>query len=159
MGNQNIGLRPLFTLYSGWKSDGTSDNTGDSLNGGIGNDTLYGGFGADTLDGGTGADLMIGGEGIDTYYIDGNDTIRDKGQNLIYFKDESGKYQLLAGGFVREKGTNTYRFLSDSNITLTFDSTAHLNLSGTDSVTFENQTSAADFENDTNADITWRMAA
>jgi len=129
-------------LMVGWKSDGFSDDTGDILNGGIGNDILYGGYGADTLIGGAGADLMIGGDGIDTYYIEGNDTIRDTGRNIIVYKG-----QTIAGGFLREKGTNTYRFLGDNNITLTFNSPGHLILNGTDSVTFENQTSAADFAN------------
>ncbi len=113
----------------------------DILYGGVGVDTLYGGDGDDILIGGAGADLMIGGEGVDTYYIEGNDTIRDTGSNRIYYQG-----QMLAGGFVREDGTNTYRFLSDNNITLTFDSTAHLTVNATDSITFENQTSAADFE-------------
>ena len=129
-------------LMAGWKSDGFSDNTGDSLNGGIGNDTLYGGYGADTLDGGADADLMIGGDGIDTYYIEGNDTIRDTGRNIIVYQG-----QAIAGAFLREGRSNTYSFLGDNNITLTFNSPGHMVLNGTDSVTFENQTSAADFEN------------
>ena len=126
----------------------------DTLTGGSQADVVVGNGGNDTLNGGAGNDLMIGGEGMDTYYIDGNDRIRDTGSNRLYYQGE-----LLAGAFVREEGTNTYRFLSNSNITLTFNSPGHLVLNGTDSITFENQTSAADFENDTDTDITWRVAA
>ncbi|MFH1026373.1 MAG: hypothetical protein V1791_00070 [Pseudomonadota bacterium] len=114
----------------------------DILNGGAGNDTLYGGAGADTLNGGAGADLMIGGEGMDTYYFEGNDTIRDTGRNIIVYQG-----QVIAGAFLREGTSNTYSFLGDNNFTLTFDSAAHLTVNGTDSITFEQQTSAADFAN------------
>ena len=134
-------------LMVGWTAGGMLDSTGDTFYGGSGYDRLYGGYGADTLDGGADADLMIGGDGIDTYYIDGNDTIRDTGQNFIYFKDASDKYQLLAGGFVQEEGANTYRFMSDNNISLTFHSPGHMVLNTTDSITFDLQTSAAAFEN------------
>ncbi len=114
----------------------------DTLNAGAGNDVLCGFGGDDVLNGGTGNDLMIGGGGIDTYYLDGNDTIRDTGRNFVVYQ---GK--VIAGAFLREGTSNTYRFLSDSNITLTFNSPGHLVLNGTDSITFENQSSAADFEN------------
>lgn len=67
--------------------------------------------------------------------------------------------QVLAGAFLREGTSNIYRFLSDNNITLTFDSAAHLTVNGTDSITFDLQTSAADFTNCNNTDTTWRMAA
>ncbi len=130
-------------LITGWGSDGTSDNTGDTLDGGIGNDRLYGGFGADTLKGGADADLMVGGDGIDTYYIEGADTIVDSGRNFIVYDG-----QILAGGFVQVEGTtNVYRSISNDQFTLTFNSPGHLVLNGTDSITFENQSSAADFEN------------
>ena len=144
-------------LMVGWTPGGMLDSTGDALYGGIGSDRLYGGNGADTLNGGADADLMIGGEGMDTYTIDGNDTIRDTGRNIIVYEG-----QVIAGAFLREGTSNTYSFLSDNNFTLTFDSTAHLIVNGTDSITFENQTSAADFESsgeDSDADTTWRMAA
>ncbi|MBU0997916.1 MAG: putative Ig domain-containing protein, partial [Firmicutes bacterium] len=115
----------------------------DTIIGTGGQDHIDGGIGDDILIGGADADLMVGGDGIDIYFIDGNDTIQDSGRNYIYYQGE-----ILAGGFVREEGTNTYRSLSDNNnFTLTFNSPGHLVLNGTDSVTFANQTSAADFEN------------
>ena len=85
----------------------------DTLNAGAGNDVLCGLGGNDILDGGAGADLMIGGEGIDTYYIEGNDTIRDTGQNFIVYQG-----QVIAGAFLREGTSNTYSFLGDNNFTL-----------------------------------------
>ncbi len=145
-------------LMVGWGNDGFTDNTGDSLFGGDGKDTLYGGYGADTLIGGADADRMIGGGGIDTYYIEGADTVVDSGRNFIVYDG-----QILAGGFVQVEGTtNVYRSISNAQFTLTFNSPGHLVLNGTDSITFENQTSAADFENggeDIDTDTTWRMAA
>ncbi|WP_348641936.1 DUF5801 repeats-in-toxin domain-containing protein [Mesorhizobium sp. B2-6-1] len=43
--------------------------SGETINGGGGNDILVGGAGADTLTGGTGADTMMGGGGADTFVI------------------------------------------------------------------------------------------
>ena len=114
----------------------------DTLTGGSQADVLVGNGGKDTLAGGTGNDLMIGGEGMDTYYLEGNDTIRDMGRNIIVYQG-----QVIAGAFLREGASNTYSFLGDNNFTLTFDSTAHLTVNATDSITFENQTRAADFAN------------
>ena len=132
------------TLSGGSQADLLVGNGGqrDTLYGMGGNDILKGGSGNDVLDGGAGADLMIGGDGIDTYTIEGNDTIRDTGRNIIVYQG-----QAIAGAFLREGTSNTYSFLGDNNITLTFNSPGHLVLNGTDSITFENQTSAADFEN------------
>ena len=143
-------------LCGGDGDDHLEGNDGrDSLYGGSGVDTLYGGRDDDVLVGGSGDDLMIGGEGVDTYLIEGNDTIRDTGSNRIYYQGKR-----LAGGFVQVEGTtNVYRSISNDQFTLTFNSPGHLVLNGTDSITFENQTSAADFENDINTDLTWRMAA
>jgi len=129
-------------LITGWGINGLADNESDTLRGGSGNDALYGGAGSDTLSGGTGDDLLIGGAGVDTYIIDGNDTIRDTGRNLIVYQGE-----VLAGAFLREGTSNTYRFLGDNSITLTFHSPGHMVVSGTDSITFAEQTSAAAFEN------------
>jgi Ca2+-binding RTX toxin-like protein len=112
----------------------------DTLDGGEGIDKLYGGDGNDTLIGGTGDDILIGGAGVDTYYIDGNDTIQDTGRNVIVYQ---GK--VIAGAFMREGAGNTYHFLGDDGFTLTFNSPGHLTLNGTDSITFAQQTSAADF--------------
>ncbi len=130
-------------LMVGWWSNGMLDSIGDILHGGAGNDILYGGNGADYLYGDADADLMIGGGGIDTYYIEGGDTIVDSGSNFIVYNG-----QILAGGFVQVEGTtNVYRSINNDQFTLTFNSPGHMVLNGTDSVTFENQTSAADFEN------------
>jgi len=79
---------------------------------------------------------------VDTYIIDGNDTIRDTGNNFIIYQGE-----VLAGGFLRQGTSNTYRFVTDNSITLTFHSPGHMVVSGTDSITFAEQTSAAAFEN------------
>jgi hypothetical protein len=130
----------------------------DIMTGGSQADVLLGNGGEDHLYGGADADLLIGGDGIDIYYIEGNDTIVDSGRNSIYVMDENQQYQLLAGGFVQEEGTSIYRSLSDGT-PLTFHSPGHLLLNDTDSVTFANQTSAVDFENKTNVEITWRIAA
>ncbi|MBI5556781.1 MAG: hypothetical protein HY885_04025 [Deltaproteobacteria bacterium] len=141
------GITDTVSGESDWLEGGTGN---DHLFGEGGSDFLYGnenvdilegGAGDDYLNGGAGDDTLIGGDGIDTYVIEGGDTIVDSGRNFIYYQG-----QILAGGFVREEGTNTYRSLSDSNFTLTFNSPGHLVLNGTDSVTFANQTSAADFE-------------
>ena len=56
----------------------------DHLTGGSLDDVLVGIGGMDTLSGGAGADLMIGGAGIDSYFIEGNDTIRDTGRSKVY---------------------------------------------------------------------------
>jgi Ca2+-binding RTX toxin-like protein len=131
------------SLTGGSQADLLVGNGGmDTLYGMGGNDTLKGGSGADILNGGADADLMIGGEGMDTYYIDGNDTIRDTGRNIIVYEG-----QVIAGAFLREGTSNTYRFLGDNNFTLTFNSPGRMVLNSTDSITFENQTSAADFAN------------
>lgn len=114
----------------------------DTLTGGSQADVVVGNGGNDTLNGGAGNDLMIGGEGMDTYYIDGNDRIRDTGRNFIVYQG-----QVIAGAFLREGTSNTYRFLGDNNFSLTFNSPGHMVLNGTDSITFLNQTSATDFEN------------
>ena len=142
--NQIIfGSRDGDTITGGGEKDHLYGGAGeDTIYGQGGDDHLEGNDGNDILVGGAGADLMIGGEGVDTYYIDGNDTIRDTGRNIIVYEG-----QTIAGAFLREEGTSTYRFLGDNNITFTFDSAAHLTVNGTDSVTFENQTSAADFAN------------
>ena len=50
--------------------NGPSNDIGDTLNGGAGNDLLFGGSGGDTLNGGAGADHMFGGTGSDTYVVD-----------------------------------------------------------------------------------------
>ena len=113
----------------------------DILTGGSQADVLVGNGGMDTLIGGADADAMIGGDGVDTYYIEGADTIVDSGRNFIVYAG-----QILAGGFVQVEGTtNVYRSMSNEQLTLTFNSPGHLLLNTTDSITFLNQTSAADF--------------
>ncbi|EII5642179.1 type I secretion C-terminal target domain-containing protein, partial [Vibrio cholerae] len=53
-----------------------SNDKGDTLIGGAGNDILFGQGGNDTLDGGTGNDTLYGGKGNDTLIGgDGNDTL------------------------------------------------------------------------------------
>lgn len=152
------------TLTGGSQDDLLEGNDGkDILYGGSGVDTLYGGRDDDFLIGGANADLMIGGEGIDYYFIEGHDTIRDSGRNFIVYNG-----QILAGGFVQVEGAiNVYRSISNDQFTLTFNSPGHLALSDTDSITFENQTSAADFANGdfgmrlfdhVDADVTWSMS-
>ena len=113
----------------------------ERIEGGDGNDTITGSAAADYIDGGLHDDTLIGGDGVDTYVIQGNDTIQDTGQNFILYDG-----QILAGGFVQEAGTTTYRSLADSAFTLTFNGTAALlSLNATDSITFADQSSAADF--------------
>ncbi|TPK32407.1 DUF5801 repeats-in-toxin domain-containing protein, partial [Mesorhizobium sp. B2-5-3] len=48
--------------------------SGETINGGGGNDILVGGAGADTLTGGTGTDTMMGGGGVDTFVIASGDS-------------------------------------------------------------------------------------
>ena len=128
-------------LMVGWTPGGMLDSTGDALYGEAGNDRLYGGYGADILDGGADADLMIGGDEMDTYYIEGNDRIRDTGRNFIVYKGKT-----IVGAFMQVEGTNTYKFVGDEGTSLTFNSPGYLALSESDSVTFEQQASAADFK-------------
>ncbi|MBI5556783.1 MAG: hypothetical protein HY885_04035 [Deltaproteobacteria bacterium] len=80
--------------------------------------------------------FMLGGSSAD-HHIGGS-----QGDVLV----GNGGKDILHGGFVRDGETNTYRSLSDNNFTITFNSPGHLVLNSTDSVTFANQTSAADFE-------------
>ena len=47
-----------------------SNQFGNTILGGNGNDTLFGGAGNDTLSGLSGADTMAGGTGNDTYFVD-----------------------------------------------------------------------------------------
>jgi Ca2+-binding RTX toxin-like protein len=57
------------------------DNSGGTLNGGVGNDTIVGGAGNDMIVGGPGADLLTGGGGANTFVYnapsEGGDTITD----------------------------------------------------------------------------------
>ena len=54
----------------------TNATTGDTFNGGNGNDTLTGAAGADIISGGSGNDVIVGGAGANTLNGgDGNDTI------------------------------------------------------------------------------------
>jgi len=128
-------------LYGGW----TENDTGvDYLYGDDGKDKLYGGADNDTLTGGADDDLLVGGAGIDTYIIndgDGRDTIIDEGKNILII---NGK--LIAGTFVRVKGTDRYEFISDGRTySMAFNSPGTLTIDGTTSLTFANQASAADF--------------
>lgn len=60
-------------IYSSNAQDphGLTDNFGDLLDGGSGNDTVMGGNGNDTLIGGAGANLLDGGNGLDTVLYTG----------------------------------------------------------------------------------------
>ncbi len=78
-------------LYA-WNISGETLNGGggnDKLYGGTGNDLLIGGAGNDTLVGGTGNDVLSGGDGADDYVFnrgDGHDIINDlSGGNSISF--------------------------------------------------------------------------
>nr|WP_052700726.1 M10 family metallopeptidase [Methylocucumis oryzae] len=118
----------------------TGNDGEDALFGGKGNDELNGGDGNDYLDGGEGDDTLIGGAGIDVYIIEGNDTIKDDGENYIFYQ---GK--LISGVFKSDsKGGSTFK--SDDGRTLSFHSPGVLTLSGGDTITFQNQTSKEDFD-------------
>jgi len=66
-------------------------------------DSLYGGVKNDVLDGKGGADYMEGGAGFDTYYIDGNDTVRDSdGIGKIVFSGGLLHSEATAANFVRD---------------------------------------------------------
>ena len=66
-------------------------------------DSLYGGVKNDVLDGKGGADYMEGGAGFDTYYIDGNDTVRDSdGTGKIIFSGGLLHGEATAANFVRD---------------------------------------------------------
>ncbi|WP_310599361.1 calcium-binding protein, partial [Desulfobulbus sp.] len=107
---------------------------------------LIGGKGQDTLYSGKGDDILIGGEGVDTYVInsgDGRDTIIDEGRNILVINGV-----VFAGMFVKEEDSNSYTFTSDDKTyTMTFNSPGTLTIDGETSITFANQTSAADFAN------------
>ena len=128
-------------LYGGW----TENDTGiDFLYGGDGIDKLYGGAGNDILVGGADDDTLVGGAGVDTYVInsgDGHDTIIDDGQNILKI---NGK--VISGVFTHVAGTTSYVFTSDDKTyTMTFNSPGTLTIDDSTSLTFNNQTSAADF--------------
>jgi len=110
----------------------------DTLMGTALNDLLFGESGNDRLDGGAGDDVLIGGAGEDTYVIEGHDIIVDSGRNWIVYNG-----QLIAGVFTDDGSGST--FVADDGRTLTFSSPGQLTLSPTDSVTYQNQTGAADF--------------
>ena len=116
----------------------------DTLTGTAGDDVLYGGDGDDYLAGGEGDDTMAGGLGVDTYVINGHDRIIDSGRNNIIWNG-----QLIAGVFQEEKDNpGAYRCISDAgDYNLAFLPSGELTLSAEDSITFVNQTSAADFVN------------
>ncbi|WP_319585592.1 hypothetical protein [uncultured Desulfobulbus sp.] len=138
------------TLIGGVGNDTLIGNGGiDNLEGGDQSDHLYGMGGNDVLTGGKGDDYLEGGEGIDTYVIntgDGHDTIVDEGRNILKINGET-----FAGVFVKDEGSDSYIFTSDDgavtrSYTMTFHSPGTLTLDGSTSITFANQTSAADFE-------------
>jgi Ca2+-binding RTX toxin-like protein len=106
-------------------SDTTS--TGDTLNGGNGNDILNGGTGRDTLNGDQGDDMVVGGKGDDTAFLgagndlfrwnpgDGNDTVDGgKGFDTLDFRGApiNENITISANGpggaqFIRAKGNMT----------------------------------------------------
>jgi len=128
-------------LYGGW----TETDTGmDYLYGDAGKDKLYGCAGNDTLVGGADDDVLVGGAGVDTYVInsgDGHDTIIDDGKNILIIDG-----QVISGVFTHTPGTTSYVFNGDNKtFTMTFNSPGTLTIDGSTSLTFNNQTSAADF--------------
>jgi len=134
------------TIQGGFQADHLYGMGGDdTLVGFAGEDYLEGGSGNDTLDGGKGDDILIGGSGIDTYVInrgDGHDTIVDEGRNILKIDGE-----IFAGVFVKVEATGDYLFIGDDeNFSMVFNTAVTLTLDGSTSITFANQTSAADFE-------------
>ena len=138
-----IGADPLLPVVS----------AGDRLFGGFGNDVLIGLGGNDHLDGGAGHDTLIGGDGEDIYVVEegSHDTIVDTGMNYILYRDSSGHEELIAGGF-QAAGTGGSDFESlekkadgTSKYSMSFHSPGVLTINGNTSITFANQTSAADF--------------
>ncbi|MDY6867054.1 MAG: calcium-binding protein, partial [Chloroflexota bacterium] len=93
------------------------DDNNDNLSGGAGLDILYGGKGQDTLIGGQDGDILEGGEGHDTYIYnhgDGNDVIRDTGENTLIINGkpvswgifvEDGVWQTPDGELTFEKNS------------------------------------------------------
>ncbi len=102
------------------------------------NDLILGGDGDDRLEGGKGDDILIGGAGVDVYVIQGHDIIIDNGQNTIIYNGE-----VIAGVF-KNDGSGSIFTATDGRV-LSFHSPGQLILSAEDSITFQNQTSNADF--------------
>ena len=125
----------------------------DRLYGGFGNDVLIGLGGNDYLDGGTGHDTLIGGAGEDTYVVveGSHDTIIDSGRNHILYRDRNGHETLIAGTFQAVAGGGSEFESLERNADggprhrLAFHSPGVLTINGTTSITFANQSSAADF--------------
>jgi len=120
------------------------DTKSNLLTGGQQSDHLYGMGGNDVLTGGKGDDYLEGGAGIDTYVInrgDGHDTIVDEGRNILKIDGET-----FAGVFTKVEATGDYLFVGDNKtFTMTFNSPGTLTIDDSTSLTFNNQTSAADF--------------
>jgi Ca2+-binding RTX toxin-like protein/GH24 family phage-related lysozyme (muramidase) len=111
----------------------------DILTGTDKNDLILGGEGNDRLEGGAGDDVLIGGAGVDVYVIQGHDIIIDEGQNYIVYNGEA-----IAGVFKNDGSGSTFT-RDDGQPPLSFHSPGQIILSADDSITFQNQTSAADF--------------
>ena len=74
------------SLYSGNNDNLYGGDGNDTLNGGSGDDYLYGRNGNDTLIGGAGIDYLEGGDGSDTYVFG-----RGFGRDTIYNHDDSAE--------------------------------------------------------------------
>ena len=155
----------VFAVYSRTPLAGTGQNNillgntslgntnGVTLNGGGGNDVLVGGNVQDRLDGGPGHDTLIGGAGEDIYVVveGSHDTIIDSGRNHILYRDRNGHERLIAGTFQAAAGSGSEFESVERNadgsprMSLGFHSPGVLTINGNTSITFANQTSAADF--------------
>ncbi|QGX99014.1 type I secretion protein [Roseovarius faecimaris] len=103
-----------------------TDTSGDSLDGGAGDDTLIGNLGNDTLIGGIGADLLQGGADDDTFFVAQGDVAEGgDGDDYFFLTDlgEAGSGTITIDGGNGGAGDNdTLQLTSDvsfADITLT----------------------------------------
>jgi Ca2+-binding RTX toxin-like protein len=135
----NAALPAETRVHYHFGGEGTNYLIGDDLS-----DHLYGMDGNDVLNGGKGDDYLEGGEGVDTYIInsgDGYDTVVDDGYNILVIDGEA-----FTGVFFKVESTGHNLFIGDDeNCTMVFNLAATLTINDSTSLTFANQTSAADF--------------
>jgi len=117
----------------------------DNLEGNAGNDKLHGGDGNDMLRGGAGDDILVGGDGQDIYLLEANggtDHIEDDSGVLIW------NGQIVAGTFLKQGDSETYRYVGQEEITLDFaGGTATLTFADGTQAILSRQTSPGAFAN------------
>ena len=121
-GNDILYAQVSYVLADGLSIEtlATADNnatTAINLTGNALDNYVTGNAGANTLDGGTGADLLWGRGGDDSYFVDGNDVVREdagQGNDIVYAR---GSFVLGAGMSVEVLGTVDNSAATSINLT------------------------------------------